>query len=656
MTNILVEINFSKMNENPFNITAKLLLDSESEYDSGSDSDYVDDNNSACSFKQKNCNSTKELLKDQLNILNRYKRNIDQTSHIKEKDVIQHSSKKRRLNSDKDEKTFKIEFILDETDIDDNVFIKPDVETDTESDEESDSAYEFETSSNISDNSTSSTNTIKSKSSTFKKQEKIDFSKINIDTLKKEISELKWVIDEMNKTKNKSILINEFKEQLKNKSQLLKDYEQYKKKQNHLDNITEFTSLLSSSSYDDCDITYFTNNLNVEKQKQILENLKEIQNHIMIEKPYKIALLEYDIPTQYKAVAYKKINMLSTIEPGNGEYYKIKQWVDSFMQIPFNKYKHLPVSIKTHTHDECNEFMKNSIDILNKSVYGMDDAKMQIMQLVGKWISNPDAMGTALAIKGPMGTGKTTLVKDGISKILKRDFAFIALGGATDSSYLEGHSYTYEGSTWGKILDILIQCKSMNPVIFLDELDKVSDTPKGEEIIGILTHLTDTTQNSKFHDKYFSELDFDLSKALFIFSYNDESKVNPILRDRMYTVETKGYNISDKTAILNKYMIPSICSQINFQNSEVIFNKEVLKYIIENYTANEKGVRNLKRCIETIYSKLNLYKLMRESYSLLDSKADLNITFPLTLTNTIVDKLLKNKTNNDSSHWKHMYV
>ena len=111
-------------------------------------------------------------------------------------------------------------------------------------------------------------------------------------------------------------------------------------------------------------------------------------------------------------------------------------------------------------------------------------------------------------IYGPPGTGKTTLVKEGISKILNRPFAFLALGGATDSSFLEVHSYTYEGSNWGKIVDIIINCKSMNPVIYFDELDKISNTPKGEEITGILTHLTDTTQNSQFHDKYFFEYRF----------------------------------------------------------------------------------------------------------------------------------------------------
>ena len=189
--------------------------------------------------------------------------------------------------------------------------------------------------------------------------------------------------------------------------------------------------------------------------------------------------------------------------------------------------------------------------------------------MVGLWLTNPNAVGNAIAINGPPGTGKTTLVKEGISKILNRDFAFLALGGATDSSFLEGHSYTYEGSTWGKIVDILVQSNCMNPVIYFDELDKISDSPKGEEITGILTHLTDTTQNDKFHDKYFSEIEFDLSKCLFIFSYNDESKVNPILKDRMYRIETKGYESPQKLIIANKYLLPTIRDQVKFDSKDI---------------------------------------------------------------------------------------
>jgi ATP-dependent Lon protease len=134
----------------------------------------------------------------------------------------------------------------------------------------------------------------------------------------------------------------------------------------------------------------------------------------------------------------------------------------------------------------------------------------------------------------------------------------------------------------------------MNPVIYFDELDKISDTPKGEEIAGILTHLTDTSQNTQFHDKYFSEIDFDLSKCLFIFSYNDESKINPILKDRMYRIQTKGYNQKQKTSISNNYLLPKIREQVKFAIEDIIVPDQTLHYIIENHCNKEDGVRNLK--------------------------------------------------------------
>ena len=300
--------------------------------------------------------------------------------------------------------------------------------------------------------------------------------------------------------------------------------------------------------------------------------------------------------------------------------------------------------------EKIHAFMKESQAILDDAVYGMKDAKIQLMQMVAQWVANPSSIGNAIALKGPMGTGKTTLVKYGVSKLLNREFAFIPLGGATDSSYLEGHSYTYEGSTYGKIVDILIQCKSSNPVIYFDELDKVSDTPKGEEIIGILTHLTDTTQNDKFHDKYFSEIDFDLSKCLFIFSYNDENKINPILKDRMYNIETKGYDYKDKNIISHKYLMPKLDNELNMKSESIIIDDNNLKYIVENYTHEEKGVRNLKRCLEIIYSKLNLYKFMAPGDSLFGEQIIENVSFPYTLTTEVIDKILtKNKKENNGA-------
>jgi ATP-dependent Lon protease len=398
----------------------------------------------------------------------------------------------------------------------------------------------------------------------------------------------------------------------------------------------------------------FYEKLDTENQKKIIKELREINKITRIEKPYRMTLLESSIPVQFKSAAMKKINSLRYMEPGSGEFYKIKNWVDTFMRIPFNKYEGLPISIDDGV-DKCHEFMETAQKTLDDAVYGLNDAKMQIMQMLGQLLTNPKAIGTAIAIHGPPGTGKTSLVKEGISKILNRPFAFIALGGATDSSFLEGHGYTYEGSMWGKIVQILIDSKCMNPVIYFDELDKISDTPRGEEIAGILTHLTDTTQNSQFHDKYFAEINFDLSKCLFIFSYNDENKVNSILKDRMYRIKTKGYISKEKTVIANNYLIPKIREQVRFTTDEIIIPNDVIGHIIDAHCNKEDGVRNLKRCLEIIYTKLNLYRLMKPGTNLFEGEMSINVSFPFTVTKVIVDKLIK-KESDGLETWRTLYV
>jgi len=398
----------------------------------------------------------------------------------------------------------------------------------------------------------------------------------------------------------------------------------------------------------------FYDKLDMENQKKIIKELREINKITRIEKPYRITLLESEIPVQFKSAAMKKINSLRYMEPGSGEFYKIKNWVDTFMRIPFNKHEGLPISIDDGV-EKCHEFMETAQKTLDNAVYGLNDAKMQIMQMLGQLLTNPKAIGTAIAIHGPPGTGKTSLVKEGISKILNRPFAFIALGGATDSSFLEGHSYTYEGSTWGKIVQILIDSKCMNPVIYFDELDKISDTPRGEEIAGILTHLTDTTQNSQFHDKYFAEINFDLSKCLFIFSYNDENKVNAILKDRMYRIKTKGYISKEKIIIANNYLIPKIREQVRFTSDEIEIPNDVIGHMIDTHCNKEDGVRNLKRCLEIIYTKLNLYRLMKPGTNLFEGEMALKVEFPFKVTKEIVDKLIK-KESDGLETWRNLYI
>ena len=462
-------------------------------------------------------------------------------------------------------------------------------------------------------------------------------------SVNKETHEYEELIEEMKKlSKTKKKGKKAFDKKIENMMKALeKKNEKDKKREDKKmksKNLSRFKTLLKTSTPVN-DYKYFSG-LKPEQQKLVLKKMKDLSEYDKVETPYRLQLIESDIPVEYKSSAIKKINSLNYMDPGSGEYYKIKQWVDTFMKIPFNITRRLPIKMDDGP-EKCKKFMLEAKASLDGAVYGLDDAKMQIMQIVGQWISNPDSVGNAIAIQGPMGTGKTTLVKEGISKILNRPFAFLALGGATDSSFLEGHSYTYEGSSWGKIVDILLNSKCMNPVIYFDELDKISNTPKGEEIAGILTHLTDLTQNSQFHDKYFSSIDFDLSKVLFIFSYNDESKVNKILLDRMYKIRTKGYNNKEKITIANNYLIPSIIKNVNFKKEDIVFPEETLTHIISNYTEGEKGVRNLKRALEIIYTKLNLYRLMDEDTQLFDNEKSFKVQFPHTVTVPNVNHLIK---------------
>ena len=403
---------------------------------------------------------------------------------------------------------------------------------------------------------------------------------------------------------------------------------------------------------------YFKKCLSNNLQIEAITKLEKITQLTKINKPYLLHLVDLDIPDQYKACALKKINTMRSMGGyGNSEYYKIKSWVDAFLKIPFNKYNNLPISFADGI-EQCHEFMENSKKILDSVTYGLEDAKMQIMQMIGLWLVNPNAIGCAIAIKGPPGTGKTTLIKEGISKILNRPFALIALGGCGDSGFLDGFDYTYEGSKNGKIVDILIQCGCMNPVILFDELDKLSDSFKGQEITGVLTHLTDSTQNSKFTDKYFSEITINMSKALFIFSYNDEAMVNTILKDRMYKIETKGYKTKDKLIIAKDYLLPKIREEIKFTSESIVFSDELLEYIINDFTEKEDGVRNLKRCLEIIYKKLNLYRLMKPDINLFEAceglKLKTKICFPCILTREIIDNLIKKETPNNIPYG--MYV
>jgi ATP-dependent Lon protease len=282
---------------------------------------------------------------------------------------------------------------------------------------------------------------------------------------------------------------------------------------------------------------------------------------------------------------------------------------------------------------ERREYLGQVRNALEGCIYGQEDAKRRIESLAAQWI-NGEMSGVVFGFQGYPGTGKTTLAKQGISRCLidengkPRPFYFISLGGSTGGNTLEGHGYTYVGSHWGKLVDCLREAKVMNPILYFDELDKVSDTPRGEEIIRILTHLTDPEQNDGITDRYFG-VEFDFSKALIIFSYNNRDKIDDILMDRIYEVEFKQYKKSDKVHIGTKYILPRILKSAGFTEDTLIFDAEIMGYIVENYTI-EAGVRDMKDKLTEIVREFNLRKIYEdETYQL-----------PYTVGKDLVDDIL----------------
>ena len=283
------------------------------------------------------------------------------------------------------------------------------------------------------------------------------------------------------------------------------------------------------------------------------------------------------------------------------------------------------------------EYIIKIDQILDKCTYGQTEAKKQMKRIVGQWM-NGNMNGQCIGLHGPAGTGKTTISKNGFAKCLldnegkSRPFAFLPLGGATNGSILEGHHYTYLGSTWGKIVDILMETKCMNPIIYIDELDKISKTEHGREIISILTHITDQSQNKEYFDRYFASVPIDLSQVLFIFSYNDRDNIDRILLDRIQEIHIDPLSCQEKIIISQNYVLPKIYEDIGFNENEIIFNNEVLENIINQYTY-EPGIRKLNEILYDIIREVNLNKINGEY-----------INYPFKIDDYVLEDVLSNKT------------
>ena len=269
-------------------------------------------------------------------------------------------------------------------------------------------------------------------------------------------------------------------------------------------------------SYEQKECKKYLEGLPEEKKKEYEGIELEIKKLYKNATPLRYKVLDMDTTISNKANILQKVNAFENMEKTDTEYNKLGKWVNTMKLLPFGKYKDIGVKMSDGSKNILG-FLNSSYKKLDEKLYGQYEAKNKLIQIMTQWITNPKSQTTVLALEGPPGVGKTSLIKHGLSQALNLPFSFIALGGANDVSTFVGSSYVYEGSSNGEITNILIKSQCMNPIIFMDELDKISLSEKGKEINGLLTHLTDTTQNSTFTDKYFDGIEFDLSRAFFCF-------------------------------------------------------------------------------------------------------------------------------------------
>ena len=302
------------------------------------------------------------------------------------------------------------------------------------------------------------------------------------------------------------------------------------------------------------------------------------------------------------------ITRIEEMKSNSNEYHKNLTYVKTLINYPWAPKEYHDV-FTTIGRDllKCREKLKLIKEEFNKNVFGQTEFKTVIGDIVGKWFSNPNSMGKAIGLCGPPGCGKT-LIASGLGKVLGIPYQEIHLGGLDDGSVLNGHSFTYSGAQPGLIVTKMVAAGEPRCILFFDELDKACTKHGTNEVFNVLIHATDPNTNSHFSDKFFQDITFQLNKVIFVFSFNDESKIDPILKDRMEIIKITPYSMADKIVIAKNYLTPELLDGVGIERGSIMIAPQTIEQIVLNYTL-EAGVRKLRGCIEKIFLKMNIERI-----------------------------------------------
>lgn len=324
-----------------------------------------------------------------------------------------------------------------------------------------------------------------------------------------------------------------------------------------------------------------------EEMKVISDELGEGENPAEEADEYRNKISSLKCDDKIKDKLYKECDKLMKMPSGSHEGTVIRTYLDKCLQIPFGKY----------SKDRIN--LKQSRSILDKDHFGLDDVKDRITEALAVLKRSSELAGQIICLAGPPGVGKTSIVKS-LAKSMNREYVRIALGGVHDEAEIRGHRRTYIGAMAGRITEAIISAKTMNPIILLDEIDKVGSDYKGDPASALLEAL-DPEQNSTFNDHYI-DFPLDLSKVLFITTANDTSLISAPLYDRMEIIELSSYSPDEKFNIAKKHLVKKEILKHGLTLAQLKISDSALHKIIKSYT-REAGVRGLEKQIATLCRK-----------------------------------------------------